>query len=201
MFTNLLIFRAFTNSTNSITCRFYQFYYNTRFGEDIKTTPRWIGISGIKTTLQDTITALDEISKNSNNAFKDSSWTKTEPDEFKKNLTNVYEKFRNSFLTNTNPSASNKKVNAITPTYISNLGNYQKDNTLLNIIYKEFDLKISASITMIDQAKQYSGEINKYSQPIKDSLNKVITGLDPLDNSFNRVDKDVVTPWSDIVNI
>jgi hypothetical protein len=143
---------------------------------------------------------LDEIGKNSNNAFNDTEWTKTDPQYFRNNLTTAYTKFRASTLANPNPATSLRKVNIITPIYISNLGDYDKSGTLLNSIYQEFDLKISASVTMAAQAQEYSKEINKYSKPIKDSLNTVITSLSPLENAFTSINTNVITPWTDIVS-
>jgi hypothetical protein len=188
------------DSTNNITCKFFTFYYNTESGQQISTTPRWIGVTNIKSTLQNTISGLDEISKNSNNSFNNNNWTKTEPENFKQNLTFTYNLFSTSTIPNSNPATSLKKAVTLTPIYISNLGNYQKSGTLLNSIYQEFDKKISVSITLIDQAQTYSKEITKYSQPIKDSLNTVIKGLEPLETAFNNINKDLIVPWSDIVS-
>jgi hypothetical protein len=188
------------DGTNNITCKFFTFYYNTESGQQISTTPRWIGVKNIKTTLTNTISALDEISKNSNNAFANSNWTKTEPENFKQNLTYTYNLFSTSSIPNTNPASSLKRQVTITPTYISNLGGYQKSGTLLNTIYQEFDKKISASITLIEQAQTYSKEITKYSQPIKDSLNTVVKSLEPLETGFSNINKNVIVPWGDIVS-
>jgi hypothetical protein len=176
------------------------FYYNTESGQNTLDTPRWIGIKGIKNTLEETNQALDKISQSSKTAFKDSDWTKTEPQKFKNELTNVYNKFRLSTLVNTNPAPSLKKVATITPIYISNLGEYTKSGTLLNTIFQEFDIKISASITMIDQAKAYSKDIDTYSDPIKKSLNTVTTSLEPIETAFENINKNVITPWADIVS-
>ena len=153
--------------------------------------------------MQNTNDALDKIAQNANSAFNNSSssWTETEPKNFQNNLTSIYGKFKDRSLTNTNPAASLKKTGTITPVYISNLGDYQKSGTLLNSIYKEFDMKISGSITLIDQAKTYSKEISKYSQPIKDSLNSIINQITPLDSTFSKLETDVITPWGDIVII
>ena len=151
--------------------------------------------------MQNTNAALDKIAQNSNNAFDDSSWTETEPKNFQNNLTSVYNQFNTRTLLNTNPAASQKKVATITPVYISNLGDYTKSGTLLYSIYTEFNLKISGSITLIDQAKEYSKEISKYSKPIKDSINTVINSLNPLDEAFDKIETQVIEPWSDIVNI
>jgi hypothetical protein len=188
----------FSKDTNAVTCQFFTFYDNTKSGQNITTTPRWIGISGIKKTLQDTNAALDKIAQNANTAFNNASWTETEPKNFQNNLTDVYSRFKDQSLTNTNPAASLKKVTTIVPLYISNLGDYKKSGTLLNSINAEFDLKISGSITLIDEAKSYSKEISKYSQPIKDSLNSVINSISPLETSFDKIETDVITPWGDI---
>ena len=76
---------------------------------------------------------MDEIGKNSNNAFNDTEWTKTDPQYFRNNLTTAYTKFRASTLANPNPATSLRKVNIITPIYISNLGDYDKSGTLWRI--------------------------------------------------------------------
>lgn len=54
---------------------------------------------------------------------------------------------------------------------------------------------------MIDQAQGYSKEIDKYSDPIKKSLNSVISSLDPLESSFGNINTNLITPWKDIVKL
>lgn len=178
------------------------FYSNTLSGENTTITPRWVGIGAIKKTLEDTKVALDNIAKNSNSAFSNNTgWTKTEPDKFRTNLTNTYNQFNDKTIPNYNPAASLKKVNVLKPNYISQLGPYQQEDpvTVLNSVYREFDTKISASISMIDQAQGYSKELNKYNDQIKQSLDSVINSLAPLENAFTDINKNVINPWADIV--
>lgn len=203
LYLNILIFSnfsAFTDSLNSVSCTFLHFYDNVKNGQNTTITPKWIGITGIKTTLDETQNALDNIAKNSNNAFQNSSWTQTEPDEFRRNLTNTYNKFSGSTLNNYNPSPSNKQTTTLVPIYIERLGDYQKENTALSSINLEFDKKISVSIKLIEEAQKYSKEITKYSQPIKDALNSVKNQLTPLENSFNNVENDVIKEWNNAVS-
>lgn len=175
------------------------FYDNIENGQNITTSPRWIGVKGIKGKIAETATAIDSISSNSKKAFTDDSWTKTEPDNFRNNLTNMYNTFKGKTLTNYNPS-KNKQANFFVPTYISTLGSYQTENTILYGINEEFNVRIQASIKGIDEAKKYSKDIDKYAGEIKKALNSVNQQLTPLENAFTTINKDVINPWGDAVS-
>ena len=137
--------------------------------------------------------------KNSNTAFSNTSWTTTDPSNFESQMSSSYSKFSSRSLTNRNPAASKKTATVIVPTYISNYGNYTKANTLLNLVYQEFTTKIKYSITLIDQAKQYSKSISDNSQSIKDTINSIDTSLKPLSDTFTNLETTVINQWMDYV--
>ena len=152
---------------NSVTCQFLTFYSNTVEGQNTTATPRWVGVTGIRKIFADTNTALDTISQNSQTAFSNTTWTQTDPANFESLLSTTYSKFNTRSLTNRNPAATKKTTTSIVPVYISNYGNYTKSETLLNLVYQEFSTKIKYSISLIDQAKDYSKTISQNSQSIK----------------------------------
>lgn len=183
-----------------MTCQFLTFYSNTVNGQNTTSTPRWVGINGIRKIFSDTNSALDTIAQNSNNAFSNTSWTQTDPANFISQLNSTYYMFSGSSLTNRNPAGSKKIVSSIIPTYISNYGQYNKDKTLLNSIYQEFTTKISYSISMIDQAKSYSQMVKNNIQSIKDSINSIDDNLKPLSDTFTTIETNIVDYWINYVN-
>jgi hypothetical protein len=186
---------------NSVTCQFLTFYNNTINGENKNSTPRWIGVTGIQGVLSKTSSAIDTVAQNSQTAFQNTQWTTTDPPAFESQLNSTYYKFSSSSLTNYNPANSKKTNQKITPVYISNYGEYSKSGTLLNSVYQEFSLRIKSSITLIDQAKEYSKTISQYSQPIKDQINNINTSLQPLTSTFTKIEDDIIKNWIDYVNI
>lgn len=182
-----------------MTCQFLTFYSNTVEGQNITTTPKWVGVTGIRKIFADTSSALDTISQNSKTAFTDTNWTKSDPQNFESLLDKTYQKFSSRSLTNRNPAASKKSAGVIIPTYISNYGTYTKNNTILNGIYQEFSTKIKYSITLIDQAKEYSKTISDNTQSIKDTISNIDSSLKPLSDTFTKLEKDVINQWIDYV--
>lgn len=201
MINNKLIFSQFVRDVNSVTCQFLTFYSNTVEGQNITTTPKWVGVNGIRKIFADTSSALDTISQNSRTAFTNTNWTQTDPAKFENLLDQSYQKFSSRSLTNRNPAASKKSAATIVPLYISNYGAYTKANTLLNTVYQEFSTKIKFSITLVDQAKEYSRTISDNSQSIKDTITNIDTSLKPLSDAFTNLEKDVINQWIDYVII
>lgn len=184
---------------NSVTCQFLTFYSNTLDGQNVTTTPKWVGVNGIKKIFADTNSALDTISQNSKTAFSNTNWTKTDPANFESLLSSTQDKFVSRSLINRNPATSKKSANVIVPLYISNYGAYTKANTLLNYVYQEFSTKIKFSITLVDQAKEFSKTISDNIQSIKDTINSINTSIQPLSDTFTSLEKDIITPWIDYV--
>lgn len=143
---------------------------------------------------------MDTISQNSKTAFINTNWTKSDPENFESQLDKTYKKFNSRSLVNRNPAATKKSVATIVPLYISNYGAYTKADTLLNFVFQEFSTKIKFSIVLVDQAKEYSKTIADNSQSIKDTIKTIDSGLKPLADSFDNLEKDFVNNWIDIVN-
>lgn len=156
-------------------------------------------MTGIRKIFADTSSALDTISENSRTAFTNTTWTKTDPENFESQLNSTYEKYAGRSLVNRNPAATKKSLNSIVPLYISNYGVYTKTNTLLNLIFQEFTTKIKFSITLIDQAKEYSKIISDNSQSIKDTINSIDSGLKPIADTFVQLERDVINEWINYV--
>lgn len=176
------------------------FYNQTINGEIKATIPKWIGISGIQNTLSSTNIAIDLIAQNSKSAFPDTTWADKDTNNFINSLSNAYSKFSGRTLTNYNPSASKKVSSKITPLYIGIYGNYDKNNTILNGIYTEFNNKIKLSVDMINSAKSYSSSISQYSDNIKAVVNDINNQLFPLTNTFSDFENTIISPWIDYVS-
>lgn len=158
--------------------------------------PRWIGVSGIEQTLQGTINAIDQIVVNSNEAFKDNSWTQTEPQKFENKLSEAYSSYFQTTIDNPNPSPSQSGgIQNIQPLYITNYGNYTNDGTALNSIYQEFDQKIKAAATLINSAQSYSTQITVASNDIKQTIGGVQIEISNFRTQLNSIEVDVMDQW------
>lgn len=158
-----------------------------------------MGINGLNKIFTDTNSALDKIAQNSKTAYTNTNWTKTDPANFESLLNSTYDKFKDRTLTNRNPASSKKSASVIVPIYVSNYGTYKKQNTLLNIVYQEFSTKIKYSITLVDQAKDYSQTVSDNIQSIKDTINSINSSLQPLSDTFTNLEKDILSQWIDYV--
>lgn len=168
-------------------------------GQNVTTTPRWIGINGISQKLSDTSSALSTIASNAANASSSSdSWTTVDPPAFEKNLSNYYSTYMSQTLSNPNPAASqNGGLSSITPLYIANYGNYTVSGSILNTIYQEYTTKIVASIDFLDQAKSAASNISTYENQIQAELSSAENSV----QSFNSTFTDVNSAFTGIVNI
>lgn len=175
------------------------FYSDVVNGQNITTTPRWIGINGISNTLSDTSSALTVISNEANKISSSSDpWTTTDPPNFERNLSYAYGNYSSSKLPNPNPASSqNGGLTSITPLYIKNYGNYTKDSTILNSIFKEYSTKISGSISFLNQAKGAASNISSYESKIQSQLQSARDNI----NSFNSTFTSVGNTFDGIVKI
>lgn len=97
-------------------------YYNVLNGQNITTTPRWVGTTGIQQRLNDISSALSQISVNTDNVFKNASnnFINTDPPQFERSLNNLFNTYGQSTLDNPNPANSQKGgVTKVTPIYIT----------------------------------------------------------------------------------
>ena len=170
-------------------------------GQNTNNLPKWIGISGIKDILTKTEVQLDKISQAYPSAFSNNDWASKDSADFEKSLSDSYSSFSASTLNNPNPANSLKGgVSKITPIYIKLYGNYKEPNTALNTVYKEFDLKISGSITLMNRAKEYSTNLNAYMSDIKNTLRSIRSNVDSFTSSFDKISTDVIDTWIDAQN-
>jgi hypothetical protein len=165
-------------------------------GETKTTLPKWIGIKGISDTLASTRQAVAEIVKNSNGAFNDNGWTKTDPQSFEKQLASAYTTYSSQNLNNPNPSNSKKGGQTkIVPLYISKYGDYPTSGTELNGIYQEFNTKIKASATALENAQSYSTNIAQASDKIDRALADVQKNIDSFSSTFTNIEDTILKNW------
>jgi hypothetical protein len=160
--------------------------------------PKWIGITNIQTTLSNTQTALDKIAAAFPTAFSDNSWANSATTNFENKLTSSYTTYSASQLTNPNPATSLKGgVSKITPLYITQYGDYKTSGTALNIIYQEYSTLIKGSLTLLDQAKTYTTNVNTYMIDIKSTLTNIQNNVNTMTSAFNSISTDVLDKWID----
>lgn len=108
-------------SLKGIGCNLLYLYYDILEGELKTTTPRWIGVNGVVEKLSQTINELEYIKNNYRRTFNriDTNWTENATENFRENLTDLYQNVREDTLSNPNPAAStNGGVSRVTPIYI-----------------------------------------------------------------------------------
>ena len=192
------LIRNFVTGLNGTTCSFLLFYNNVVNGQNVQTTPKWVGITGIKNLLAQTSAKIDEISKAYPNAFSSNNWASTDSKNYMDSLTNSYNTFGTRTLNNPNPANSLKGgVTKITPLYIKLYGDYTKANTALNTIYKEFDTKITFAVTLMDKAKESSSYVNTYTDQIKSTLNDINSKVATFTSSFDEISSSIIDQWID----
>ena len=172
------------------------FYNDVVNGESKSTTPKWVGITSIKNTLTQTSAALDKIAQNFATAFSANSWATTEPQNFENSLVTSFNSFSTQTLDNPNPASSLKGgVTKVIPIYIALYGDYTKSGTALNSIYTEYNTKIKASITLMDQAKTYSTGVNYYMADIKATLSTIQSNVNTMTSGFDQISDTVISSW------
>lgn len=159
-------------------------------GQNTTTTPRWIGINGITTTLSSTSNALNSIATEANKiSSSPDPWTQTDPPAFEKNLSYAYGNYSSQSLPNPNPASSqNGNLATIVPSYIKEYGNYTSSGTILNAIFAEYQTKISASISFLDQAKGAAKNISSYENKIQSQLQSAKDSINSLSSTFGTVE-------------
>lgn len=183
---------------NGTTCSFLLFYNDVVVGETKTTFPKWIGINSITKTLSDTQTALDKIAAAFPTAFSDNSWANSASKDFENKLTTSYTSYSASQLTNPNPATSLKAgFSKITPLYISAYGDYKTSGTALNLIFQEYSTLIKGSITLLDEAKTYTTNVNAYMSDIKSTLTNIQNNVNTMTSAFNSISTDVLDKWID----
>ncbi len=188
----------FVEALNQTSCSFFLFYQDGKFGQETTALPRWAGPTKIKETLDGTSKAIDSIVANSKTAFSDNSWVDSDSAAFNKLLTDANSKFSGSTLTNPNPANSLKGgVSSIKPIYIDTYGDYSKSGAKLNTIYQEYDIKIKASVTSLDQAKSYSSLIESQSSTLKSTFDTAATSIDDFNKLFDDLDTGAIKTWKD----
>ena len=163
--------------------------------------PKWIGINPIKKTLADTSLALDKIALAFPTAFSDNSWSNGATANFEKKLGESYKTYSGQTLNNPNPANSLKgAVAKITPLYMTQYGDYTTSGTALNIIYQEYNTVIKGSLTLMDQAKQYSTNVNTYMADIKSTLNNIQNNVNTMTGAFDSISTEVIDILVDAQN-
>jgi hypothetical protein len=166
------------------------FYNDVVNGQNVTTVPRWIGIEGVSDTLSKTRSALSEIAEEAEKvSTSDDPWIETDPPAFEKKLSEAYNSYRTSSLPRPNPASSqNGGVTTIVPLYVQEYGNYTQSGTILNIIYKEYSTKISASIQFLNQAKGAASSIGTYESQIQDQLQSAQENINTFSSTFDTVE-------------
>lgn len=158
-------------------------------GQNVTTVPRWIGINKIASTLKSTTVALNDVVNNAKNiSSTPEPWTQQDPIQFEQNLSYAYSNHTTDTLPNPNPAQSqNNNSQPIIPLYIKDYGNYTRKDTILNAIFKEYDVKINGSITFINQAKLAARNISDYQRDINSALTTASNSISEFSSTFENV--------------
>jgi hypothetical protein len=185
---------------NGTTCAVMVFYSDTINGQNSTATPRWIGINRLANVLDNTIDALNTIITNGASAFPSSEDDQGTLVDFTDTLTNSYNTYSTSNLTNPNPQVSKSGgVTEILPLYINDYGDYSTAGTTLNSIYEEFNTKLQGSYTLRSDAQSYVSDFQSNANDVTAQLTSVRDGMFNLQTTVNTFSNSVITTWINVV--
>jgi hypothetical protein len=178
------------------------FYKTALSGEDQSKVPRWVGINNVANILDDTVTAIDKIKQNNQDAFDANDGDTTDLTDFENTLTDSYNTYSGSELDNPNPAISKRgSVTKITPNYITLYGDYNTNSTALNVIHKEFDTKLKAIFDLRQTAQDSSQEITDNADTIKVKIQDISSNINNFKEPFDTLSADVLDTWIEAVII
>jgi hypothetical protein len=142
------------------------------------------------------------VSKGVRDAATDSSWYDSDTKTFTDLLGTVYSSNVQASLTNPNPANSLKGgISSFQPLYITTLGDYTKSGTSLNMIYQEYDYKITGAVKEVTSAQKSAKEIQQNIEPIIQALNQVSQNLASVNTQITKINTDIIKPALDIQEI
>lgn len=196
-----LNFRQFNKGVNAFTCQLLVFYNDLKNGQNITTTPRWIGIDNTNSKINDTKTALNTIAANSKNLNNtNDTWTTTDPPAFEKMLSNAYSNHSVRTLPNANPVSSQVNSSTISPVFAQTYGNYTNVATLLYPIYQEYQIKINASINLLNQSKSSANSISTYQSGINDKLTSIQNNIGGFNTAIATISNNLIDSMITLVS-
>ena len=172
-------------------CSLLRLYLDVKSGELKTTTPKWIGVDGILGKFNDLSASLDTIKANSNNAFKDTSYTSTDQNNYNKFLETSYNNFKGRTTSSPTPNGSSP----FTPGFIANYGPSTTDATTTSNIRQEFAMTIVGTTNSLNSLKGYTTTINDNINSAKGVFTSATDSLTPLKTNIDKIDKDYVTKF------
>eukprot|EP00340_Litonotus_pictus_P003655 CAMPEP_0170516930 /NCGR_PEP_ID=MMETSP0209-20121228/3045_1 /TAXON_ID=665100 ORGANISM="Litonotus pictus, Strain P1" /NCGR_SAMPLE_ID=MMETSP0209 /ASSEMBLY_ACC=CAM_ASM_000301 /LENGTH=774 /DNA_ID=CAMNT_0010802025 /DNA_START=6 /DNA_END=2330 /DNA_ORIENTATION=+ len=174
---------------DNLECALLKFYTEFKYGDDKTSSPRWIGLSGIISTLDDVSSGLDQVFQNSQGSFSDTSSISNSRSGYYNLLDAKYNENRGATTRNPNPSGSSGSV---TPAFIQTWGPTSESSTALGQIKIEYDTTIDGSVSLINQFDAATQEINKQIVFGKNSLDSARKDLEPLEAEFEKIEIDYI---------
>lgn len=167
-------------------------------GQEIKKVPKWNGITGITTILDNSVTTIRSIKTNKDKAFVGNDWIDQAPLEFDGKLNDAYTAIQNEKITHTNlPQTTNTPI---TPIYVSTYGPTATARTILNAIKKDFDTRIVEGGKILKEGKLAVEDLSATDNAI-DSINGVADTIKGFEGTFTELETSIVTPMGDILDL
>lgn len=101
---------------SSTECSLLRFYLDLKDGEQDAQVPYWVGVDNIITKLTNLADEIDHIDQNSKGAFKDTSFTEQDKQDYNNDLDTSYNSIKDWTVVSPNPNSNGKKI---TPGFIS----------------------------------------------------------------------------------
>jgi hypothetical protein len=179
---------------DEIECATMQFYLDTKFGEIKDTSPKWIGTEGIVAKLDQFIAAFDEVERNKDGAFSDTSSISNHKSSYMALLDAKWEENKGV----TTVPADPKKSGSITPGYITSWGPKSEQITTLGRLELEYNIMISGGVDLLNELKKAIDNINFSEQ--KSAFTDAKNQVEPMNESFEKFDTDYISKFRDNVN-
>lgn len=182
----------------SMECALLKFYTETKEGESKTTTPRWIGITGVSKKLKEISNSLDEVYRNSQDAFRDTDRVKESKQGFMNLLDKKYNENSGTTIANPNPQSTSQNV---APVFIKNWGPKETQITTLGQIKTEYDVSITGGMDLLRELKAITEQMNDQIIEGKRTFDDAQAQLEPLNAEFVKFETDYIGKFQDFVRI
>ena len=175
---------------NGMSCTVFKFYLEILNGQTVDKSPKWSGVQGISSSLEDIKTTIVGIQSNKNEIFGNVESFPNKKQEFQNTL-------NNSTYTPISPSTITVDSNTITPNYLKSFNPYDSQNTILYTTNEEYKLTVDQGYAFLHEADQSATSICS-----NDNLDSQIDGIIQTISDFSQTLDDFATsaaePWMDL---
>ena len=188
----IIQFRKFVEGINGTSCSIFKLYKTVTNGEEKTTIPKWIGVTNLTNTLQETKNAISKV-KADVDLLHLSKLDSSTFDNYYKQAVQEYEanvdKYSQKEQEIDNYSIQYNNPPFIIPQYIANFNKY------LDELLQEKILVMDFGINYINKVKEASSQINENADVVISSIDEASVNIQDLESTFTDLADDVLDDW------